>query len=332
MKNQHKSEYEIGNWKLPQGDVLAPMAGISDSPFRRLTREYGAGLLYTECISAEGVRRLGKISLELAHFHQDERPIAVQLFGSDPDQFADAAAVITEKYQPDMMDINCGCPVKRFVTRGCGGYLMQKPELIGRIVEGVKNQITVPVSVKLRRGYIKPDETAIPAAIAAYESGASLITVHGRFVRGAKGTKADWDVIGKVKNAVPTIPVIGNGDIFSFSDAKSMIAHTGCDRVMIGRWAGGKPWIFKDLLKGYPLDEDVELPSPVDRINILLKHYHLMLDHFSPRFSVAVHRMRKHIPWYTHGMPGAGKFRGEIMTLEDPSEVIERIIKFQSGL
>ncbi len=302
------------------------MAGITDSPFRRLTRRFGSGLLYSECISAEGTRRLGQGSLTLARFEPDERPIAVQLFGSSPEQFADAAAIIADRFRPDMIDINCGCPVKRFVTRKCGGYLMQYPDLIGRIVEAVRNGCGLPVSVKLRSGYMYPDETAVQSAVAAEEAGASLVAVHGRYVRKAKKSKADWEVIGRVKTAVRHIPVIGNGDVFSFNAAKEMVAQTGCDRVMIGRWAGGRPWIFSHLVDSYPNDSDIVFPSNRQRIAILVEHYRLMLTYLPERR--AVHRMRKHIGWYTHGMPGAARLRSGVMIMEQPIDVISRLEDF----
>jgi len=318
------------NWKLPYGGILAPMAGITDSPYRRIARRHGAGFLYSECISAEGVRRLGDGSLELARFTEEERPIAIQLFGSEPTQFADAAAVIADRFNPDMIDINCGCPVKKFVKNSYGGYLMSNPELIASIVAAVHKSSDLPVSVKLRAGYRSPEETASEAAIAAEEAGASLIAIHGRYVRGSKGSNANWDVIARVKDAVKSVPVIGNGDIFSYSDAHRMIKETGCDRVMIGRWALGRPWIFRFCSKEYSEnDSEIEL-SPSERINILLEHYQLMLDCLPQR--KAVQRMRKHIGWYIRGIPGSARIRRELMTIADPELVKAKLLKYRDEL
>jgi tRNA-dihydrouridine synthase B len=306
------------------------MAGITDSPFRRIARRFGAGLLYTECLSAEGMRRRGRATLELARFHEDERPIALQLFGSDPAQMAEAAAVAAEQFHPDLMDINCGCPVKKFVTRGCGGYLMQDPDLIGRMVAAVREASGLPVSVKLRGGYTPPTETAPQAAIAAEESGAALVAVHGRYVRGAKGTTADWEVIGRVKAAVRRIPVVGNGDVRSYVAVRRMMTETGCDRVMIGRWAQGRPWIFKPLRDGEVAPDEEPEPSPCEKLGILEEHYRLMLEEFPER--TAVFRMRKHIGWYIAGFPSAGKLRGEAMKLISAEEAIKYLSSCPIGV
>lgn len=328
-KNQPKTTHLIGNWELPAGEILAPMAGISDSPFRRLTRRFGSGLLYTEVISAEGTRRMGAVSIDMASFHEDEHPIAVQLFGSDPSQFADAAPIIVDKWKPDMIDINCGCPVKRFVSRSCGGFLMQDPDLIGNIVAAVKNAVDIPVSVKLRSGYQPPDETAVQAAISAEQAGASLITIHGKYVRGWKGTVTDLDVIGRVKTAV-NVPVVGNGDIVSYTGAKEMVEETGCDRVMIGRWSRGRPWIFQALANGYPTDDEVIEPEPVEKIDVLLLHFKMMLERFNPQTTVS--RMRKHIGWYTRGMRDAATLRAKLMKEDDLDVILERLIQFKNSL
>lgn len=325
-QNQHKSRHLIGNWELPRGDILAPMSGVTDSPFRRIAKRFGCGLLYSECISAEGVRRLGGKSLQLGRFHDEERPIAIQLFGSDPAQFADAAGVIAERFKPDMIDINCGCPVKRFVTRNCGGFLMQDPALIGNIVAQTRRACSLPVSVKLRSGYRSPDETAVNAALAAVDAGASLVAVHGRYVRGSKDSTADWNVIARVKNALPDVPVIGNGDVFSRDDAQRMMRETGCDRAMIGRWACGRPWIFAGLTQAENLESPAEPPFH-ERISILIDQYRLELEEMPLR--IAVHQMRKHIGWYVHGMPGAAKIRANLMKLEDPDQVISALERYR---
>ena len=305
------------------------MAGITDSPFRRIARRFGAGLLYSECISAEGVRREGEGSFNLCRFAEEERPIAIQLFGSEPYQFADAAVMIEKKYSPDMIDINCGCPVKRFVTRQCGGYLMQHPLLIADIVSKVLQATNLPVSVKLRSGYRFPEETAVDAAVAAEEAGASVIAVHGRYVRNAKNSNADWKVIKRVKVAVQHVPVIGNGDIISYDSVRQMKEETGCDRVMIARWACGQPWLFNNLIEE-PFDQgQAELTEKDEKLDILLDHYRLMLKHYSERQAVML--MRKHVGWYTKGMAGSGRFRGEMMAITDAQTVLDKVEEYRLG-
>ena len=326
-RNQQLSHPIIGDWELPEGAVVAPMAGITDSPYRHICRRFGAGLLYSEVISAEGLRRRGRKTFELVEFQDSERPLAIQLFGKEPQQFADAVAILLEQYQPELIDINCGCPVKKFVTRDVGGWLMQFPDLIGRIVEAVKKVSSTPVSVKLRSGYRLPDETAPIAAANAEAAGASLVAIHARYVRGSKDTSADWDVIGRVKAAVKNIPVIGNGDIFSRADAQKMMTQTGCDRVMIGRGCAGRPWIFSSMLNIFEQDFPVYVPTMKDRINILLNHYKLMLEYLPTKR--AIHRMRKHIGWYTHGMHGSARIRAELMLLDDDNEVISRLEEYR---
>ncbi len=306
------------------------MAGITDSPYRQIARRYGAGLLYTECISAEGLRRLGKGSFDLCRFDPFERPIALQLFGSTVESIAEAAAIASERYSPDMIDINCGCPVKKFVTKGCGGALMQFPDLIGRIVEAVKASSGLPVSVKLRNGYHLPDEVAPRAARIAKEAGASLVAIHARYVRKAKGTAADWEVIRRVKEAVPDLPVIGNGDVVSYEDAGEMMKRTGCDRVMIARWAEGRPWLFEPLKNGdFSAKNPAEPLIPV-KIDLILEQLKLMVEFYGER--TAVFRMRKQLGWYSHGWPGGSKLRGDLMKIASAEEVVVKLRAFESSL
>lgn len=322
LQNQQNSCFIIGDWELPEGNILAPMAGITDSPFRRLCRSFGSGLLYTECISAEGVRRLGAKSLNFALFHEEERPIAIQLFGSEAQQFGDAAAIISERYKPDLIDINCGCPVRKMIRRNSGGYLMQFPDLIGRIVEAVVKASELPVSVKLRRGYNNSCDTAMIAATYAEEAGASLIAIHARYVRDSNETSADWDIIGRVKSAVGRIPVVGNGDVRCWSDALRMKTLTGCDRVMIGRGVFGRPWVFSPQENSNQCE-----PPPLEKIDILLRHYTSMLGHYPEQR--AVYRMRKHIGWYTKGLPESARLRNDVMKLTCADDVKARILKFR---
>jgi len=322
IQNQLPTRWIIDGWELPSGAILAPMAGVTDSPTRRIARRFGAGLLYSECISAEGLRRLGKASLDYCRFHPEERPIALQLFGSRAEQIGEAARVVADRFHPDLIDINCGCPVKKFVTKGCGGALMQSPNLIGEMVAAASKS-GLPISVKLRTGYWPGIETAVDAAKAAADAGAALIAVHGRYVRKAKGTQADWNPIHRVREAVPHLPVIGNGDVFSPADAKRMIDETGCDRVMIARWAQGRPWIFRSLQnRDYP-DCAPTTPAVVEVVELIGDHYRMMIDLFGEK--TAVFRMRKQVGWITSGWPGGAKLRSEIMLIPSAGGVIRRL-------
>lgn len=303
------------------------MAGVTDSPYRRITRRFGAGLLYTECISAEGVRRRGRASLELCRFTPEERPIAVQLFGSAPEPIAEAAAVIADLFAPDLIDINCGCPVRKFVTKGCGGALMLDPDRISRIVETTRKASGLPVSVKLRSGYFPGEELAPRAAQAAADAGAALVAIHGRYVRKAKGSRAEWDVIARVKETVLHLPVVGNGDIFSYDDARRMSAETGCDRVMIARWAEGRPWLFEPMRDGgFPIGPVLE-PDFSDKIALLIEQYRMEAEVCGER--TAILRMRKQAGWYLHGMPGAAKLRQEVMTTTALAALVALLNNYQ---
>jgi tRNA-dihydrouridine synthase B len=305
------------------------MAGTTDSVYRRIARRFGAGLLYTECISAEGVRRLGRQSLVLARFDPEERPIAVQLFGSNTQAVADAAAIIAERFHPEMIDLNCGCPMRRFIARQCGGYLMQDPDLIGRMVESMRAASGLPVSVKLRAGYLPDQETAVEAATAAEAAGAALVAVHARSVRGSKGKSADWDVIGRVKAAVSRIPVIGNGDIRSADDIRKMKTLTGCDRVMIGRWAQGRPWIFASPATDAP-EEGFPQPSPAERLALLLEHYRMALAEYPERRAVSL--MRKQMVWYTSGLRDSAALKRQLVRLDRAEEAIALLENYQAIL
>jgi len=306
------------------------MAGITDSPYRRIARRFGAGLLYSECISAEGLRRFGKGSFDLCYFDPSERPIAIQLFGSTVEAIAEAAGIVAERFAPDMIDINCGCPVKKFVTRGCGGALMQFPDLIGRIVEAVRFSSKLPVSVKLRSGYFPGQETAPLTARIARDAGASLVAIHGRYVRKAKGTPADWNVIRRVREAVPDIPVIGNGDVFSYEDAERMMTLTGCDRVMIARWAEGRPWLFKPLANGNSDNKFQPEPLLPDKIDLILEQLGWMVEFYGER--TAVFRMRKQLGWYSHGWPGGSRLRADLMKIVAAGDVETRLREFEAAL
>jgi len=289
--------------------VLGPMAGITEAPFRAICKRMGAGLTFTEMVSATGLHYNpdAQVSRSLLTLHPDEVPCAVQLFGADPDVMAEQARRVVERHGADIaiIDVNMGCPVSKVVSKGQGSALMRTPRLAGRIVERMVELCGVPVSVKFRTGW--DDESADPArfARAMEAAGASMLTIHARtrtqFYRGA----ADWAVVAAVKDAV-SIPVIGSGDVFSARDAERMLEQTGVDAVMVARGAQGNPWIFRECRA--LLDTGVEIPPPTaeERIAVAREHAAALVAFAGAR---AFGRMRKHVAWYLHGLPNAAAAR-----------------------
>ncbi len=304
--------------------VLGPMAGVSDLAFRLLCRQCGAGLVYTEMVSAKAILFHNKNTHFLLKTTKEERPTALQLFGNDPSVLAEAAAEIEDK-DFDMLDINMGCPVPKVVNNGEGSALMNDPALIERIVKAVKGATSRPVSVKIRKGFGKNDRNAVECALAAEQGGAELVAVHGRTREEFYCGKADRTIIRDVKEAVH-VPVIANGDIYTPEDAKSMLEETGADGVMVARGAQGNPWIFARI-RAY-LTDGTLLPEPDmnERIEMLLKHAELEVEFKGE--TTGITEMRKHVAWYMSGFPGAGRIRGAsnyISTLNELRELTERV-------
>ncbi len=305
---------------------LAPMAGVIGSAFRRIVRDYPCGLVFTELISAEGLL-IGSKTLEpLIYFHESERPLALQLYGSDPQAVADAAGLVKERFSPEVVDINMGCPSRKIVRSGAGAALMGDPERVLEMVRLVSGTIApTPLTVKIRSGLHSQQLNAVEVALAAQEGGASAITVHPRTrAQGFKG-KADWMVIAKVVEAC-SIPVVGSGDVFSPGDALKMMRDTGCAGVMIGRGALGRPWIFSqacDLLKGGLLPSP---PSVSDIGRIALRQLKYEVELKGERKGVL--EMRKHIIWYTRGMPKARELRIRISHISSLEECRRLVVGF----
>lgn len=289
--------------------VLGPMAGITEAPFRAICKRMGAGLTFTEMVSAAGLHYNpdAAASNALLTLHPDETPCAVQLFGADPEVMAEQARRVVELLGDDIaiVDVNMGCPVSKVVSKGQGSALMRTPELAARIVERMVENCGAPVSVKFRTGW--DAETADPVAFARtmQAAGASLLTIHartrGQFYRGA----ADWSVIAAVKAAV-SIPVIGSGDVFSAADAVRMLDETGVDGVMIARGARGNPWIFRECRALIDAGETLDPPTAAERIAVAREHAAALVESGGQH---AVGRMRKHVAWYVHGLPGAATVR-----------------------
>ena len=307
---------KIGSVEISGVTALGPMAGVTDPPFRVLCKEQGVDLLYTEMVSAKGIHYNSKNTKALLFTGETEHPVALQLFGEDPEIMAETAKRI-EELPFDILDINMGCPVPKIVNNGEGSALMKNPKRIGEIVEAVSKATVKPVTVKLRRGFAAGECTAPEAAYIAQESGAAAVAVHGRTREQYYSGNADWEVIRLVKERLH-IPVIGNGDITCPQDAERMLRETGCDMVMIGRACRGNPWIFAQV-KAY-LEEGVLLPTPgwQERRAMILRHARDLCEYKGEK--IAIPEMRKHIAWYTAGIPHSAKLRGsmnEINTMED---------------
>lgn len=325
VKENRVNNLVIGNVKLDGNLILAPMAGVTDLPFRMLCKEQGASLVYTEMISAKGIYYNNKNTGKLWETDASERPVSLQLFGSDPDLMADMAAKIEDK-DFDIYDINMGCPVPKVVNNGEGSALMNNPKLAGEIIKKMTKAVKKPVTVKFRKGFGKDDNTAVEFAKVAEAAGAAAIAVHGRTREQYYQGKADWDVIRDVKNAV-SIPVIGNGDLFTPEDVKNMYEHTGVDGFMFGRGVRGNPWLFKRTRVYLETGEIPVPPNPEEIMDMMIRHGKMNIS-FKGEFT-GMREMRKHAAWYTKGMKNSAQFREKcsyIETLDDLVALRELIV------
>jgi len=301
----------IGTVEIKGRAVLAPMAGITDRAFREICVGFGAHYCVSEMVSIKGISYGDEKSLRLMELHDGERPVAIQLFGCEPDTLEVAARRAME-FHPDILDINMGCPTPKIVSNGGGSALMKNPALCAELVEAARRASTVPVTVKIRKGWDAESVNAIEVAKRCESAGAAAITIHGRTRAQMYAPAADWDSITEVKAAV-SIPVIGNGDVYSAEDAARMLEETGCDAVMIGRGALGNPWIFPQINAW--LEHGRQLPSPTlsERMRVMLRHVSLIC-----RYVGEAHGMRearKHAAWYMKGVRGAAAFRNRCGTL-----------------
>ena len=312
---------KIGNITVDGNLALGPMAGVTDLPFRVLCKEQGADLIYTEMVSAKGIYYKNKNTDALLEIREDERPVALQLFGCDPEIMGSMAAQI-EHRNFDILDINMGCPVPKVVNNGEGSALLKTPELAGKVVESIATSIKKPVSVKFRIGYDEIDKNIVDFAKRMEASGAQLIAVHGRTRAQYYSGTANWDVIRQVKEAV-SIPVLGNGDVFTPQDAKAMLEQTGCDGIMIARGVRGNPWLFKQVKAYLEKGEFIPKPSCEELVKMVLRHGKLQVEWKGE--NIGIKEMRKHVAWYTTGYKNSAKFRGrvnEINTYTDLEEVM----------
>lgn len=323
-----KNILKIGNLKLPSNIVLAPMAGITDLPFRILCKEYGCPMTYTEMVSAKGLYYGSEKTEEMLMMHREERPIGVQIFGREPDIMGLIAEKISRE-NIDLIDINMGCPAPKITRTGQGSALMKEPKRVGVIIRSVVKNSCKPVTIKIRQGWDDSQINAVKIAKIAEEEGVSAITVHGRTREQFYSGKADWDIIGEVRQSVD-IPVIGNGDIFTPEDALSMLQYTGCHGVMIARGAQGQPWIFKRIIHYIGTGEILSEPSCPQRIDIALRHLALAVDIKGARTGVI--EMRKHLAWYLKGMKGANPIKDRVNKAESKEEVEDILLEYSRKL
>ena len=312
----------IGNVELTNPYILAPMAGVTDLPFRLLCKEQGAGLLCMEMVSAKAIQYNNKNTKALLEIHPEEMPVSLQLFGSDPDVISEIAKQIEER-PFSILDINMGCPVPKIVRNGEGSALMKQPKLVHEIVSKTVKAIKKPVTVKIRKGFDDSCINAVEIAKIIEDAGASAVAVHGRTREQYYSGKADWDIIRQVKEAV-SIPVIGNGDVVSGASAIAMQKETGCDGVMIGRGAQGNPWIFSELLAYDRTGEMPARPTMEEIKQMIYRHARLQVKYKGEY--LGIREMRKHVSWYTSGLPNSAKLRGEINAVESLEE-LEKLLE-----
>lgn len=304
---------QIGNVTLENNLILAPMAGVSDLPFRLLCREQGAGLVCMEMVSAKAILYKNRNTEELLTIDPKEHPVSLQLFGSDPDIISEIARQIEER-PFDILDLNMGCPVPKVVNNGDGSALMKNPRLAGEIIEKTARAIKKPLTVKIRKGFDDAHVNAVELAHIAQESGAAAVAVHGRTREQYYAGHADWDIIRQVKEAV-SIPVIGNGDIRTPENVAAMAEQTGCDGYMIARGAEGNPWIFRQILHYFETGEHLSRPDFSEVTEMLLRHAKMQID--CKGDYTGIREIRKHAAWYTAGYRNSSKLRGRINEVEN---------------
>ena len=313
--------FEIGGVRMDSPFVLAPLAGVSDSPFRRLAREQGASAVYTEMVSSEGLVRGSQATLEYCAFDPSERPIGIQLFGSDPAVMAEAARVLSDlpaEQRPDLIDINMGCPVRKVVNRCAGAALLQDVPRIAAIVEAMNAATPLPVTAKIRLGWDGNSRNVVEVARALEAAGASAVAIHARTRAEKFEGLAHWDMIGEAKAAVG-IPVIGNGDVRNAEDAVRMLRLTGCDGVMLGRAAFGDPWVFRRIRALIERGEELPPPSAAERLEAGVRHLGMLVG--SVGEDHAAREMRKHVAWYIKGLPHSARVREQVNRTRTATEL-----------
>lgn len=316
----------IGNVEIKGYAALAPMAGVADRAFRELCRDFGAAYVVTEMVSSKGVSYNNAKSTELMEISDKERPAGIQIFGNEPETMAEAALTAMQ-YKPEIIDINMGCPAPKVSGNGCGSALMKNPKLCGEIVKAVSRAVSVPVTVKIRKGWDENSVNAVEVAQICEANGASAVTIHGRTRAQQYQPYADWNIIKEVKRSVK-IPVIGNGDITSAEDAQRMYEETGCDLVMIGRAALGNPWLFMQIYSWFESERQIPPPTKTERLYVMLRHIKTLCEYKGEEHGMR--ESRKHVGWYLKGFKGAASFRnaaGKLTTFKELEELVGEIYK-----
>lgn len=322
--------FKIGNVKIKNNVVLAPMAGVCNSAFRKIIKEMGCGLLYAEMVSDKALVYDNVKTKEMLYMTEEERPIAQQIFGSDKESFVEAAKIVEKTMQPDIIDINMGCPVPKVALRSqAGSALLKDPDKVYEIVSSVVNAVNVPVTVKIRSGWDANSINAVEIAKVCEMAGASAIAVHPRTRSQGYNGISDWKIIKKVKENVK-IPVIGNGDILSAQDAKNMIDETGCDAIMIGRGTLGNPYLIKQIVTYLETGEILKEQTPTEKMETCLKHFNYLLK-IKPE-KVAVLEMRTHGAWYLKGLPNGVSIKKKLYEIKTKDEFINTIKEYMENL
>lgn len=323
-------KWKIGNVNIDNQIILAPMAGISNSAYRRIVKEMGCGLIYAEMVSDKAISYRNKKTIDMLYMTDFERPIAQQIFGSDKTTFVEAAIYIEQTMKPDIIDINMGCPVPKVaVSAQAGSALLKNVPKIKEIVKAVVDAVSVPVTVKIRSGWDNDHINAIEVAKACEEAGAKAITIHGRTRSQGYSGKADWNIIKQVKQAV-TIPVIGNGDVTSPQLAKKMLEETGCDAIMIGRGTLGNPWLIKECIEYLQTGKLLAPPTPSEKIAMCEKHLNY-LQETKPE-KLVVLEIRSHIAWYLKGLPNGSFIKTKIFQLNKIDDIMQVLNEYKETL
>jgi tRNA-dihydrouridine synthase B len=320
------AELRIRNVVIRPAHILAPMAGITDTVFRRFVKRLGGcGLIMTEFVSSEGLLRENLRTRRYLYYRDEERPITAQIFGADPERLAEAARMI-EDLGFDLVDLNLGCPAKKVIKCGGSGLLRDLP-LLGRILERIRSAVTIPFTIKIRAGWSDEEIVAVEVARLAERSGVEALAVHPRTRVQGFGGRANWEIIRQVKEAV-RIPVIGNGDVFAPRDAQALFAQTGCDAVMIGRAAATNPWIFRQMADYFRAGSYVE-PTEMDRYQLIRTYYQMLVEEETPG---ALGKMKQFAGWFTHGVRNGAELRRNVQSARDVREVLERVDQFFAPL
>lgn len=318
------SEMQIGNLKLTGNIFLAPMAGIANLPFRLIAKRFGAALVFTELSSSEALIRNGKKTFDILKTVPEEKPVIFQIFGSNPDSLAQAARIVQE-LNPDGIDINMGCAVKKVIKSGSGVSLMKEPQKVKEILKKVRKAVNLPLTIKIRSGWDSKNINALDISLIAEDEGVDAVTIHPRTKEQMFSGRSDWSVIKTIKQKIK-IPVIGNGDINNCLDARRMFDETGCDAVMVGSGSMGRPWIFREIKEYLASGKIPDEPLPEEIEKTIIEHFNLSVKFFGERKGTDL--MKKHIAWYTKGFYGGSSFRKEIYLMKKKENILSAIRNF----